>query len=285
MRLKLAYSPCPNDTFIFHAMVNSLIDCEGLDFDLTLADVENLNQGALKGEFDICKLSYHAFFLMAERYVMLRSGSALGHNNGPLFVTSESNSLLKYDGTPDYELISKNPIAIPGKLTTAAMLLGVAFPHVKHTTPVIFSDIEKKVLSGEFAGGVLIHEGRFTYHKRGLKLIADLGTMWEKMSSQPIPLGGIAIRRDLGEDLAARVNRVLRRSIEYAIQNPNMSKEYVCSYAQELDNEVIQKHIDLFVNQYTIDVGTKGQEAVNYMYNKGVEQGLFAKCDLKLFIL
>jgi 1,4-dihydroxy-6-naphthoate synthase len=285
MRLKLAYSPCPNDTFIFHAMVNSLIDCEGLDFDITLADVENLNQGALKGEFDVCKLSYNAFFHMAERYVMLRSGSALGHNNGPLFVTSDKNSLLKEDGTPDYEILAKSTVAIPGRLTTAALLLGVAFPQVKHTTPVIFSDIEKRVLSGEYAGGVLIHEGRFTFQKRGLKLIADLGTMWEEMSSQPIPLGGIAIRRDLGEDMAARVNRVLRRSVEYALQNPEMSQEYVCSYAQELDNDVIQKHINLFVNQYTIDVGIKGEEAVKYMYNKAVEQGLFAKCDLKLFIL
>lgn len=285
MRLKLAYSPCPNDTFIFHAMVHSLVDCEGVSFEVNLADVENLNQGAFSGAYDICKLSYHAYFRLTDKYIMLRSGSALGHSNGPLFVTSGTSSLLDKNGTPDMEQITESTIAVPGRLTTAALLLGVTFPQVKKTIPVLFSDIEKRVLSGEFAGGVLIHEGRFTYEKRGLKLIADLGERWEKMSSLPIPLGGIAIRRDFDIDLAAKINRVLRRSIEYAIQNPGISKEYVCSYAQELEEDVIEKHIKLFVNDYTTDVGVKGQEAVSYMYKKAVEQGLASNSVSKLFIL
>ena len=285
MKLKLAYSPCPNDTFIFHAMVHSLVDCEGLSFEVTLADVENLNQGASRGEYDICKMSYHTYFHFSQQYIMLRSGSALGYNNGPLFVTSDTNSLLKEDGSINTELLATSNIAIPGELTTAALLLKIIYPQITHTTPVIFSDIEKMVSSGQFAGGVLIHEGRFTYQKKGLKLIADLGEKWQQISQLPIPLGGIAVSRSLEEALAKKINRVLHRSIKYAINNPGISKDYVCSYARELDQEVINKHIALFVNDFTLEIGSKGQEAVNYMFEKAVEYNLVRNRPSNLFIL
>jgi 1,4-dihydroxy-6-naphthoate synthase len=285
MKLKLAYSPCPNDTFIFHAMVHSLVDCEGLSFEVTMADVEKLNQGASRGEYDICKMSYHAYFHFVQSYVMLRSGSALGYNNGPLFVTSDTNSLLKEDGSLDSELLAKSNIAIPGELTTAALLLKIIYPQIKHTTPVIFSEIEKRVLSGQFPGGVLIHEGRFTYQKKGLKLIADLGEKWQQLSQLPIPLGGIAVSRSLEEALAQKINRVLHRSIQYAINNPGISKDYVCSYARELEEEVINKHIALFVNDFTLDIGSKGQEAVNYMFEKAIGYGFVRNRPSNLFIL
>lgn len=261
MTLSLAYSPCPNDTFAFHAMVHGLIDTEGLSFNVDLADVEQLNKRAEEEKYDVCKLSYHAFFYICDRYVMLRSGSALGYNNGPLFV---SDRILNGQ-------FSRLKIAIPGEKTTGALLLRIAYPECTNLTPVLFSQIEERVLSGEFDAGVLIHEGRFTYAAKGLKLIEDLGTFWQAKTGKPIPLGGIAVSRRLSVEMGQKVNRVLRRSIEFAFRNPELSEEYVCSNALELDRDIQKRHIELFVNNYSTDIGEAGIDAVYSLYDKALE--------------
>lgn len=268
MKLKLAYSPCPNDTFAFHAMVHGMVDTEGLEFETVLADVEELNTGAAAGKFEICKLSYHAFFQLCDSYVMLRSGSALGYHNGPLLVTPEESPLGKLRGGELEKALAEAKVVIPGRMTTGALLLKVAFPMIQNTTPVIFSDIEKLVLEGSFDAGVLIHEARFTYKEKGLSLITDLGEHWQKISGLPVPLGGIAVTRRLDPDTARKVNRVLRRSIEFAMHNPSASQEYVTCNAQEMDSQVQKQHIELFVNDFSIDIGVEGERAALALFRK-----------------
>ena len=271
MKLKLAYSPCPNDTFAFHAMVHGLIDTEGLEFTVELADVEQLNKGAASGLYDMCKLSYHAFFYLCDRYAMLRAGSALGYNNGPLFVAPEGSKLFRPDGTPDREKIAMAKVAIPGEMTTGALLLKLAFPEITDKSPIIFSSVESEVMAGHYDAGVLIHEGRFTYRNKGLRLIEDLGAFWQNSTGFPIPLGGIAILRSFSPDIQQKVNRVLNRSIRFAMENPSLSQRYVAENAQEMDADIQKKHIELFVNDYSIDIGTEGEKAVNTLYKKVLE--------------
>ncbi len=256
MQLSLGYSPCPNDTFIFDALVHHKIDTEGLDFDVVLADVEELNQKAFRQELDISKLSYHAYTHLLEHYLLLRAGSALGNNCGPLLISRQAFHLQE---------VEKGNIAIPGQYTTANFLLSYAFPNAQNRVAMLFSDIEEAVLSGKIDMGVIIHENRFTYQQRGLTKIMDLGEYWEQSSGLPIPLGGIALRRSFGKDLQQKINRVLRRSVEYALAQPDASKDYVCAHAQEMQHSVIQQHINLYVNDYTIDLGEKGLAAVAKM--------------------
>ncbi len=260
MELSLAFSPCPNDTFAFHAMINSLVDTEGLVFKVEMADVEELNIRAAQGKYDICKLSYHAFFSIADRYTMLRSGSALGFNNGPLLVRKGGMG----------GVFPENPlIAVPGTHTTAALLLGIAYRDYNNFKPMLFSDIENAVLEGEVDAGVLIHEGRFTYKEKGLELVKDLGEFWQEEFGRPVPLGGIAVRREmLDGELEHRINRVLKRSILYGYDHPGDSKEFVNGNAREISEDVQKKHIELFVNDFTIDIGIKGEEAVNILYGE-----------------
>ena len=260
MKLSLAYSPCPNDTFAFHAMTHGLVDCEGISFEVHLADVQELNKKAKSHSFNICKLSYHAFFLVSDNYAMLKTGSALGYGNGPLLVSNNGS-------TPD----SGSEILIPGETTTAALLLKIAFPGLTKTTPMLFSDIERALCKNQYQYGVLIHEKRFTYKQRGLHLIADLGEKWSNMSGMPVPLGGIAVSRSLGLSLSQKIERVLKRSIEFALQNPDVSKEYVCSYAPESSFEIRKKHIDMFVNEYTRELGDEGEQAVGELYKYAAE--------------
>lgn len=272
MKLSLAYSPCPNDTFAFHAMVHNHVDTEGLSFTVELTDVDRLNKSAAEGKYDVCKLSYHAFFYLSDHYAMLRAGSAIGYNNGPLLVTrKESVSFFNDDGSVHRNMLANLKVAIPGEKTTAALLLKVAYPECVKLTPVVFSEIEERVLSGEFDAGVLIHEGRFTYERKGLKLIEDLGDFWQTNTGAPVPLGGIAISRKFDNDLQQRVNRVLKRSIEFALSNPEFSKDYVCENARELETDVQKKHIELFVNNYSTDIGEMGENAVYLLYNKVLE--------------
>lgn len=268
MSIKLAYSPCPNDTFAFHAMVHGLVDCEGLEFEVTLGDVEQLNQGAAKDAFDVCKMSYHAFFKMADKYKMLRSGSALGYHNGPLLVTPEGSKLSALSGSELKSALSECKIAIPGDMTTGALLLKIAFPEVRETTPVLFSEIADEVISGNFDAGVLIHEGRFTYRERGLHLIMDLGENWHNISALPVPLGGIAVSDRIEREIARKVGRVLKRSIQFAMKNPGLSGEYVSCNAQEMDIEVQRKHIGLFVNENTLEIGIEGEKAVYELFKR-----------------
>jgi len=265
MKLKLAFSPCPNDTFIFDAMVNNKIDTEGLSFDLKIVDVEALNNEIINKEVDITKLSFHAFAHVADKYLILDSGSALGTNNGPVMVS-------KYKIYPD-ELNSLK-IAIPGKFTTANLILSIAFPKATDKVEAIFSDVEEMVLNGDVDAGLLIHEKRFTYANKGLRKVIDLGEWWEKKTQLSTPLGGIAINRDISEEVQRKVNRVLQRSIEYAIANPLSALAFIKNYAQIKDEDIIFRHIELFVNEYTVNLGQDGKDSIRELLDMG------AKCNI-----
>ncbi|MEY4926892.1 MAG: hypothetical protein RI894_1328 [Bacteroidota bacterium] len=251
----LGYSPCPNDTFIFDALIHQKIDTEGLQFDVLLGDVEDLNRRAFRAELDITKLSYHAFAHLTEPYALLHSGSALGNNCGPLLIAKKELSPSK-----------THKVAIPGKYTTANFLLGITYPALSQKSEVLFSDIETVVLNGQFDMGLLIHENRFTYSERGLVCIADLGERWETRTKLPIPLGGIVVRRSLPHETQARINRVLRRSVEFALANPAQTLAYVATHAQAMSREVMMQHINLYVNHYTIDLGEQGRAAVERLF-------------------
>ena len=268
MKLSLGFSPCPNDTFIFDAMVHHKIDTEGLEFDVHMGDVEELNQKAFAAEFDITKLSYHAFAFLIEKYALLSSGSALGNNCGPLLIAN--------DEIKKNELINKK-IGIPGQYTTANFLLSLAFPAVENKEEILFSEIEQQLKNNTIDAGLIIHENRFTYAERGFVKILDLGEWWEEKTQLPIPLGGIVVRRTLPLNLQQKINRILRRSVEFAFSNPEESLAYVEQYAQEMDIAVMQQHINLYVNDFSIDLGIKGRAAIEYMFKTAAQQGLIDK--------
>lgn len=275
MNLTLGFSTCPNDTFIFDAAVHHKIDTKGIDFDLILGDVEELNKKAFEGEIDITKLSYHAYFYAVENYVLLNSGSALGNNNGPLLISKKK---IYPDEVNDLK------IAVPGKYTTANLLLGIAFPQVKNKIPYLFSDIEDAVSDDEVDAGLIIHENRFTYEAKGLKKIIDLGEFWETKTKMPIPLGGIVINRKHPKDLQLKISNIIKRSIEYAYKNPVSSLEFIKQYAQEMDAEVMKKHIDLYVNDYSLDLGKYGKKAIITLYDEASERKLIPRSKNDFFI-
>ena len=251
--LRLSISPCPNDTFMFDAMLNGRIDTEGLSFDVEYHDIEELNRGVLSATPDVSKISCAVLPAIAHHYRLLSCGAALGRGNGPLLVKRRG------DNRP----IKR--IAVPGEYTTANALIGRLFPDISERVPMLFSQIAAAVEHGEFDAGVLIHEGRFVYERRDLELVADLGVEWERQTSLPLPLGGIVMRRDLPQELFERVERVLSRSIEYAFANPMLSREYVKMHAQELEDDVIDKHISLFVNDYSLNLGKVGLLAIEQL--------------------
>jgi len=257
MKLKLGFSPCPNDTFIFDAMVHGRIDTEGLEFDYFLADVEELNRKAFASEVDITKMSYHAYSYVAQNYVILDSGSALGHRNGPLLI---SKQLI------DPSELSDVRIAIPGKYTTANLLLSIAWPDAINKVEYLFSSIEDALLNDEVDAGLVIHETRFTYAKKGLKKIVDMGEYWEDLTGLPIPLGAIVINRRIPNDIAQKVNRVLRRSLEYAYKDSFASYNFVSKNAKEMNGTVINNHIKLYVNEYSLSLGHRGREAITTLF-------------------
>jgi 1,4-dihydroxy-6-naphthoate synthase len=258
MKLTLGFSPCPNDTFIFDAMVHGRIDTEGLEFDYFLADVEELNRKAFAAETDITKMSNHAYAYVSGNYLILDSGSALGFRNGPLLISKH-----RFNST---ELKDKK-IAIPGKYTTANLLFSIAWPDAVNKKEYLFSDIERALIDEEVDAGLIIHETRFTYHKKGLHKIADMGEFWESLTGHPIPLGSIVIKRSLPEEIMHKVNRVLRRSIEYAYRDSSASYDFVSSNAREMDSTVMNNHIKLYVNDFTIDLGEKGRNAIRELYS------------------
>lgn len=276
MKLTIGYSPCPNDCFIFDAMVHHKIDTEGLEFDVILEDVEALNQRALKNDLDITKLSFHAYLYVMQNYILLKSGSALGFNCGPLLVgTSDTvveklKQLLNTKGSNSNSAISER-IAIPGKNTTANFLLSLAIPNAINKTEMIFSDIEQAVLDGKVDAGLIIHESRFTYQQKGLKKIIDLGEYWDSLIHAPIPLGGIVARRNFDTALLQKINRCIKKSVEFAFENPEQVMPYVKCHAQEMSEEVMKKHIDLYVNQFSVDLGETGEKAIQLMINKAKE--------------
>ena len=282
MLLTLGFSPCPNDTFIFDALVHGKIDTEGLSFQVTLADVEELNRLAFAGELDVTKLSYHAFGHLTDNYVLLNAGSALGNGVGPLLVRKSNTKITKNENIGGVK--NTTSIAIPGKYTTANYLLGLAYPFATNKTELRFSEIENAVLSGRFDAGLLIHENRFTYHERGLEKIADLGEYWEKATGFPIPLGGIVIRRAVDADIQKTFDRVLARSVRYAFDHPDASHAYVTANAQEMNPAVMRQHIDLYVNDYTENLGKTGRAAVEYFIRDGREKEIIPRGNNALFI-
>ncbi len=273
-KLSIGFSPCPNDTFIFDALIHGKIDTEGLDFEVHMADVEELNQMAFRGELDITKLSYHAFLHILEEYIMMDSGSALGNNCGPL--------LIKNAGAENP--IKTDLIAIPGKYTTANFLLNYAFPDLQNKQELLFSDIESAIKNKEVSAGLIIHENRFTYTDRGFEKVKDLGEHWEKSTGMPIPLGGIAIKRNLDKALQEKVQRLIRNSLEFAFENPAESLGFVKQHAQDMDAEVMQKHINLYVNDYSLSLGGKGKAAIQYMYEFSVNENLIVETEQGLFV-
>ena len=273
-KLRIGFSPCPNDTFIFDALIHGKIDTDGLEFDVYMADVEELNQMAFKGVLDITKLSYHAFLHVLECYVMLDSGSAMGNNCGPI--------LIKNSGHKNPE--ENDLIAIPGKYTTANFLLNYAFPQLKMRKEMLFSVIEKALETNEVYAGLIIHENRFTYQDKGFEKIKDLGAYWEQTTGMPIPLGGIAIKRNVEISLQEKVQRLIRKSIEFAFKNPTESYDFVRKHAQEMDAKVIQNHIQLYVNDYSVSLGKKGKSSVIQMYDFSLKNHLIRASDKDLFL-
>jgi 1,4-dihydroxy-6-naphthoate synthase len=267
MTLSLGFSPCPNDCFMFDAIVHERIDLEGLDFAIRMEDVEALNKAAFAGGIDVTKLSYHAFAYCADRYALLEAGSALGRGCGPLLIARRP---IAREEVAAGEL----RIAIPGTYTTANFLLALAFPAVRYRIEMVFSDIEAAVLDGRVDAGVIIHENRFTYAAKGLKKIVDLGEFWEAESGAPIPLGGIVARRTLSADVQRAMNRVMRRSVEYAFAHPDASRAFVRAHAQEMSEDVMARHIALYVNGYSIDLGADGRRAVALLFERANAAGI-----------
>ena len=268
MKLTLGFSPCPNDTFIFDAMVNGKIDTQGITFDYVMEDVETLNIWAEQGKLDITKLSYNTFLYTVDQYALLHSGSALGEGVGPLLVSKQPL---------DIDNINNFKIAIPGFNTTANLLLSLAFPGAKNKTELVFSEIEAAVLNGTYDAGLIIHEGRFTYAKKGLTKLIDLGDWWERTTDAAIPLGGIVVRRSFDKELCATVDRIIKESLAWSWKRYPELTEFITTNAQEMEEDVMRKHIQLYVNDYTTDLGEKGRSAINTLFEKAKAGGLLKK--------
>ena len=271
--LSLGYSPCPNDTFIFYALVHKLIPVEGLSIKEQLADVETLNRRAFKGQLDITKISFHAFAHLRDQYALLRSGGALGKGCGPLLVARQGNSLID---------LSRDRIAIPGELTTAYLLLRLYDSRVKNIIVMPFHQILDSVQQGITDIGLIIHESRFTYQRFGLQKVLDLGDWWEQHSGYPIPLGGIIIKRIIDKKLSLLMEEKIRESIQYAQMHPQEPREYIREHAQEMDDLVTSQHIDLYVNEYSFDIGPEGEKAVRFLFSEAEKKGLIpnSTCDI-----
>ncbi len=269
MKLTLGFSPCPNDTFIFDALVNKKIDTGDLDFDVRLEDVQTLNQLALQQTLDVTKISYGVLPLLLNNYVVLNSGSALGSGVGPLLISKTEIKKSEIDNCT---------IAIPGENTTAHMLFSIAYPNAKNKIFLRYDEIEDFVLNGASqipmdpdlegaALGVIIHENRFTYQQKGLIKIIDLGEFWEEKTQSPIPLGGIVAKRNLEETLIKKIDSLIKKSIEYAFKHYPSITDYVREHSQEMEEDVMRKHIDLYVNKYSINLGEDGKKAVQEFLN------------------
>lgn len=282
MKLTLGFSPCPNDTFIFDALIHHKIDTEGLTFEVSYDDVETLNQKAMKGQLDITKLSFHAFAYVASQYALLDAGSALGFGVGPLLISR------KFDQQTLAERLKTDPgslrIGIPGKYTTANFLLGIAYPELQNKQEMVFSEIETALLEDEIDLGLIIHENRFTYQNKGLTKIVDLGDYWEKLTGCAIPLGGIVINRTLDREVQLKVNRLIRQSVEYAFAHPKSGIDFIREHAQAMDEVVMYKHIELYVNKYSINLGEEGRKAVDTLFKLAQERNIIPAIQENLYL-
>ena len=268
MKLTLGFSPCPNDTFIFDALINKRIDTAGLEFDTVLEDIETLNQWTFKGKLDITKLSYPAFFQNLDKYLLLNSGAALGKGVGPILI-----SKVNPDSYRDQKSkVEDRSIALPGENTTANLLFSFAYPAANNKVFMRFDKIEDAVLSGKTDLGVIIHENRFTYQQKGLHKITDLGEYWEEKRNTPIPLGGIAIKRSVDKAIGFQVDKMIRKSIEFAFSNYPLITDYVKQHSQEMDEEVMRQHIELYVNDFSLDLGNEGKKAIETLYKVAATQ-------------
>jgi len=272
--LSLGYSPCPNDTFIFYALVHGRVPREGFALCERLEDVETLNRLALQGALDLTKVSYHALGHLRRDYCLLSSGGALGRGCGPLVVARKETELQHLRG---------RRIAVPGRLTTANLLLQLCSEGFTDLLFLPFDQIMAAVGRGDADAGVIIHESRFTFREHGLIQVADLGAWWEKETGLPIPLGGILARRDLGAGLIGRIDAALRASVAYAFAHPREPREYIKSHSQELADAVIESHIGLYVNDFSLDLGTEGRAAIAALFARAESRGLIPPCDLPLF--
>lgn len=265
--LSIGYSPCPNDTFIFHALTAGIVPWDG-DLSVTLADVEELNAKAASGAFDVVKVSVAAAAGILDDYVLLRAGGAMGYGAGPILVAGAPGGLADLHG---------GRVAIPGRMTTANLLFGLCCRQAGvrvELAEMVFDEVMPAVEAGEAAAGVVIHEGRFTYGERGLTRILDLGAWWEEHTGLPIPLGAIAIKRSLGEGAARAMNEAIRQSLLHARSHPEDGRGYVRAHAQEMDEAVVQTHIETFVTDYSLDVGDSGAKAVaRLLAEAGCERG------------
>jgi len=267
-KLTLGFSTCPNDTFIFDAMVHGKIDTEGLEFELVLEDILHLNRRGMAGELDIVKVSYNTYGHVRGVYDLLRSGSAMGKGCGPLLIA-------KHPLPPESIRAGDAKIAIPGKNTTANLLLSFYAPHHQNREEMLFHEVMPVVAQGECDAGVIIHENRFTYQNLDLHCVQDLGAYWEEETNLPIPLGAIVAKRSLGEEKVKTIDRVLKRSVEYAFAHPKASSDFVKFHAQEMDPKVTQAHINLYVNEYSRDLGEEGMRAVEKLLEVGTQMGLY----------
>jgi len=277
MELHLGFSPCPNDTFIFDAMLHGKIDTEGITFIPVIEDVETLNQKALQQELAITKLSYHAFAHLVDKYILLDAGSALGFGVGPLLISKN-----KIENIEDK--IANLKIGIPGKLTTANFLLNIAFPQAQQKVEMVFSEIENALINEEIDLGLIIHENRFTYAAKGLHKVIDLGSFWEQKTGSAIPLGGIVMSRKYDKQTLDKVNRIMASSVEFAMKNPLSSAAFVKQHAQEMEESVMVQHIQLYVNKYSLNLGVEGRKAVSTLLESAVAQGLILPLTNNIFI-
>lgn len=257
MILTLGFSPCPNDTFIFDALVNNKIDNGGISFEVILEDVQTLNQWAIEGKLDVTKLSYGVLPLVSDQYIVLNSGSALGKGVGPLLITKD---------LPENKNAEDFLIAIPGENTTANLLFSMAYPNAKNKIFLRYDEIENFVLAGKGLG-VIIHENRFTYQDRGLKKLIDLGDFWERETGNAIPLGGIVIKREIDLTTQQKVDALIKNSIEYAFKDYPQLNDFIRSHSQEMSEDVMRQHINLYVNEYSLALGNTGKDAIYKLLN------------------
>jgi 1,4-dihydroxy-6-naphthoate synthase len=272
-QLTIGYSPCPNDTFIFYALIHNKVRIPGIEFREQLADVETLNRMALQGSLDITKISFHALGRLREQYALLRSGSALGRGCGPLIVAKPGATLND---------IKKGTIAVPGRLTTAALLLRLYDPSIANIIIMPFDVIMEAVSKGDVTAGLIIHESRFTYPLYKLKKLLDLGEWWERHSGLPIPLGGILGKRSLGRDVLLAFETGIRESLHYANTHPDEVLHYCKRYSQEMDEKVMKGHIELYVNDFSLDLGQEGLAAVRRLFDEAEAGGIFPRSDRPL---